>query len=263
MRRYGYPVALALVCVLSACSSTPPNTTSIQADAGTKAYWENPDWQALLLGAVQSVVHQPTDTDKTPITGVNGMVRFTLDGGAIEDPQVVASTGYADLDKLMLQQVASAKPPETWGPHASEPHEFELLLDMLTPLDSLQYNIYRAIDYQKVYPKYPIIAGSTGNTTVGFDYLDGKASNIAMTGSSKSRDLDRAAVGAVTRAVLPPAPMSYTGKPIHMEVIVCYTLFLSPPDMVVNPCPTEKNVIVVRGTRIKRTTVETGFGGYR
>lgn len=263
MRGYGCPIALALVCALSACSSTLPNTAPTQADAGAKAYWENPDWQSLLLGDIQSVVHQPTDTDKTPITGVNGMVRFTLDGSAIKDPQIVASTGYSDLDKLMLQQVMSAKPPETRGPHASEPHEFELLLDMLTPLDWLQYNVYRAIDYRKVYPKDPIIKGDTGNTTVDFDYLDGKANNIAMTGSSKNRDLDKAAVGAVTRAVLPPAPMTYTGKPIHVEVIVCYTLFLSPPDTTVNPCPTEKNVIVVRGTRIKRTTVETSFGGYR
>lgn len=263
MRGYGYPIAFLMACALNGCGSTPPNTTSTQADAGAKAYWENPDWQSLLLGDIQSVVHQPIDTDKTPITGVNGMVRFTLDDGAIKDPQIVASTGYADLDKLMLQQVASAKPPETRGSHASEPHEFELLLDMLTPLDWLQYNVYRAIDYQKVYPKYPILAGATGNTTVDFDYLDGKANNIAMTGSSKSKDLDRAAVGAVTRAVLPPAPMTYTGKPIHMEVIVCYTLFTSPPDTIVNPCPAEKNVIVVRGTRIKRTTVETLMGGYR
>lgn len=250
MRRYGYPVALALVCALSACGSTPPNTTSVRADAGAKAYWENPDWQSLLLGDIQSVVHQPTDTDKTPITGVNAMVRFTLADGVIKDPQIVASTGYGDLDKLMLQQVASAKPPETRGPHASESHEFELLLDMLTPLDSLQYNIYRAIDYQKVYPKDPIIRGDTGNTTVDFDYLDGKASNIAMTNSSKSRDLDRAAVGAVTRAVLPPAPMTYIGKPIHMEVLVCYSLIFSRTD-VKNPCPTNKDVIQVLGTRIR------------
>lgn len=259
MRRYGYPLVFALACALSACGSAPPNATPTQADANSKAYWENPDWQEFLLGTVQSVVHQPDSS--TPITGVNAMVRFTLDGGVIKDPQIVASTGYADLDKLMLQQVASAKLPRPRGAHADEPHEFELLLDMLTPLDWLQYNVYRAIDAWKVYPRDPIIAGSTGDTVVDFDYLDGKASNIAMTGSSKNKDLDRAAVGAVTRAVLPPAPMSYTGKPIHMEVVVCYTLFMSPPDTIVNPCPTEKNVIVVMGTRIKRTTLEMGFGG--
>lgn len=256
MRRYGYPIAFLLSCALSACGSAPAGV-----NPDTRAYWSDPFWQEALLSTVQSAVHQP-DTG-TPIIGVNGMVRFTVSEGVIEHPEIIASTGYANLDKLMLQQVASAKPPETWGPHASEPHEFELLLDMLTPLDSLQYNIYRAIDYQKVYPKDPIIRGDTGNTTMDFDYLDGKASNIAMTGSSKSRDLDRAAIGAVTKAVLPPAPMTYTGKPIHMEVIVCYTLFMSPPDTIVNPCPTEKNVIVVKGTRIKRTTVETRFSGYR
>lgn len=250
MPRYGYPIAFLLTCALSACGSAPPHATPTQADAGSKAYWENPDWQSLLLGDIQSVVHQPTDTDKTPITGVNAMVRFTLADGVIKDPQIVASTGYGDLDKLMLQQVASAKPPETWGPHASESHEFELLLDMLTPLDSLQYNIYKAIDNYKVYPKDGIIAGATGNTTVGFDYLDGKANNIALTGSSKNKDLDKAAIGAVTRAVLPPAPMTYIGKPIHMEVLVCYSLIFSRTD-VKNPCPTNKDVIQVLGTRIR------------
>lgn len=263
MGRYGYPAALLLACALSACGSAPPSATPLRPATDSKAYWENPDWQALLLGAVQSVVHQPTDTTSTPITGVNAMVRFTVANGTIENPEIAASTGYADLDKLMLLQVASAKPPKTWGLHASEPHEFELLLDMLTPLDSLQYNIYRAIEYQKVYPKEEILTGTVGNNTVDFDYRDGKASNIALITSSKSSYLDRASLDAVTRAVLPLAPTAYTGKPIHMEVVLCYTLFESPPDMIVNQCPTAKNVIVVHGTRIKRTTVETRFGGYR
>lgn len=243
MRRYGYPIALLLSCALSACGSAPAGV-----NPDTRAYWSDPFWQEALLSTLQSAVHQP-DTG-TPIIGVNGMVRFTVSEGVIKHPEIVASTGYANLDKLMLQQVASAKPPETWGPHAGEPHEFELLLDMLTPLDSFQYNIYRAIDYQKVYPKDGILAGATGNTTVDFDYLDGKANNIAMTGSSKSRDLDKAAMTAVTKAVLPPAPLAYADKPVHIKVTFCYSLIFSPTD-IKNPCPTNKDVIQVIGTRVR------------
>lgn len=258
MRRYGYPLAFLLACALSGCGSAPPQA---QASQDIHAYWNNPFWQENLLSAVQSAVHQPDEG--TPITGINGMVRFTVANGAIESPAIVASTGYADLDKLMLQQVASVKPPKTSGLHASEPHEFELLLDMLTPFDSFQYNIYRAIDNYRLYPREGIMAGATGNTTVDFDYLDGKANNITMTSSSKNRDLDKAAIGAVMKAVLPPASAVYAGKPMHMEVVFCYSLATS-PTVIKNKCPTDKNVIAVEGARIMRTSVETtGFGGYR
>lgn len=257
MRRYGYLLSLLLACALSGCSSAPPQA---RASQDVHAYWNNPFWQERLLYAVQSAVHQP-DTG-TPITGVNGMVRFTVANGAIESPAIVASTGYADLDKLMLQQVASVKPPKTSGPHASEPREFELLLDMLTPFDSFQYNVYRAIDEYRLYPREGIIAGATGNTIVDFDYQDGKANNIAIASSSRNRDLDKAAIGAVGKAILPPAPQAYSGKPVHMEVVFCYSLATSPTD-IKNKCPTDKNVIAVEGARIMRTTVETiGFGGY-
>lgn len=247
MRRYGYPLVFALACALSACASKP-------ADPNAHAYWANPFWQESLLSAVQSMVHQPDGS--TPIVGVNGMVRFTVADGIIKDPAIVASTGYADLDKLLLQQVASAKPPKTWGPHAHEPHEFELLLNMLTPFDSFQYNVYRAISNYRLYPRDGIIAGATGITTVDFDYLDGKANNIAVTGSSKSRDLDKAAIGAVTKAVMPSAPPAYAGKSMHMEVVFCYTINNSPG------CPAGKNIIDVRAARGTWSTMEEmGFGG--
>ncbi|HET7176631.1 MAG TPA: hypothetical protein VFK21_11565 [Gammaproteobacteria bacterium] len=206
------------------------------------------------MSAVQSMVHQ-TDGG-TSIVGVNGMVRFTVTDGAIENPEIVASTGYADLDKLMLQQVASAKPPKTWGPHAHEPHEFELLLDMLTPFDSFQYHVYRAIDAWKVYPRDPIIAGSTGDTVVDFDYLDSKAQNIVIALASKDKELNKASVNAVSKAKLPAAPPDYVGKNVHMEVVFCYTINNSPG------CPAGKNVIDVRAARGAWSTVETVFGGY-
>lgn len=251
MRRYGYPLAFLLACALSGCGSAP---TQAQASQDIHAYWNNPFWQERLLYAVQSVVHQ-SDTG-TPITGVNGMVRFTVANGAIESPAIVASTGYAALDQLMLQQVASAKPPETRGPHAGEPHEFELLLDMLTPYDSFQYSVYRAIDWQKVYPKDPIISGSTGDTVVDFDYLDAKAQNIVIALKSKDKDLDGASINVVSKAELPAAPPGYTGKSVHMEVVFCYTINNSPS------CPSGRNVIGVRAARGSWSTVETVFGGY-
>jgi hypothetical protein len=243
MNKRGLSLIILLACALSACGSTPSGV-----NPSTQAYWSDPWWQTSLLSAVQSVVHQ-TDMTGTPITGVNATVRFTLANGVIEYPEIVISTGNVDLDNLMLQQVASARPPKTIGPHAGEPHEFELQLDMLTPFDSFQYNVYRAIDAQKIYPKEAVIGGHGGNTTVDFDYLDAKAQNIVKTKSSGDKGMDKAAIDAVTRAILPVPPPDYSGKLLHMEVVVCYSLE-TPQNEVNNRCPMGENVIAVIGTRI-------------
>ncbi len=100
-----------------------------------------------------------------------------------------------------------------------------------------------------------------GMTTLGFDYLDGKLSNaIAMTTSSNSKELDKASLGAVTKASMPPVPSAYEGKSMHIQVLFCYTLYTSlygsTPSMK-NQCPTQRNMIVVHGIRIKSTTVRT------
>lgn len=248
MRRWQYLAAFVLACGLSACGSTPTHQAS-------QAYWDEPYWQERLLHAVQSMVHTPADTTPIPAGGIQGTVRFTLAEGVIENPEIVISTGDPQLDALLLQQVASAQPPKPVGPHAGEAHEFELQLDMLTPFEAFQYSVYAAIDLWKIYPKEAIIEGATGDTTLDFDYLDGKANDIAMTTSSRNKDLDKASIGAVTKAVLPPAPQAYAGKPIHMEVMFCYSIATSPTN-IINKCPAGNNVIVVHAYRIRYTTSE-------
>src|SRR5579859_4775275 len=224
MPRWRYLAAFVLACGLSACGSAPVHPAS-------QAYWDEPYWQEQLLYAVQSMVHTPADTTPIPAGGIHGTVRFTLVDGVVELPEVTVSTGDPDLDRLMLQQVVLAQVPKPTGSHAGEPHEFELQLDMPTPYESFRYSVYAAIERQKIYPKDPIIAGATGNTTVDFDYLDGKANNIAMTISSKNKDLDKSSIGAVAKAALPSAPEIYAGKSMHMEVVFCYSLIFSPSNI--------------------------------
>ena len=213
----------------------------------------NPYWQAEMFEAVQCTVHLPDDTTSPATPDVHGTVKFLFANGKIEDPEIVASTGNPDLDKLMLQQVVTAKIPKPFGLHTGQPHAFELPLEMFTPYESFQYNVYAAIDRTKFYSRDAILKGDTGRTTVDFDYLDGKALNIVIAKSSGSKYLDQPSVDAVSRAVLPAAPPGYAGKTVPMEVIVCYCLNSS------KSCPTGKNVIVVEGTRIVRTTVETYY----
>lgn len=245
MARYRHLAAFVLVCGLSACGSAPVQQAS-------RAYWDEVWWQEHLLRTVQSVVHTPSDTTPIPAGGIHGTVRFTFDNGTIENPEIVTSTGDPYLDRLMLQQVAAAQGPKPVGPHASEPHEFELDLDMPTPFDAFQYSIYTAIDSRKIYPKDGIVAEATGNATVDFDYQDGKASGIVMTVGSRNEDLNKSSIDAVKTATLPPAPQDYAGKPVHMEVVFCYSMATSPTN-IINKCPVGNNVIVVQAYRIEWT----------
>lgn len=252
MRGFAFPSAATLAFLLGACSLTPT-----QGGAGAHAYWSDPSWQAQLLRSVQSVVHQADGA--TPIVGVNAMVRFTLVDGIIKNPQIVASTGYTDLDTLLLRQVASANLPKPVGPHANEPHEFELLLDMPSPFDSMLDNIYRAIDDQKVFPKSAIIDGAVGDTTVDFDYLDAQVRHVVITRSSGNDELDKASADAVAKAAFPPTPHTYAGKSTHLAVVFCYSIAYSRTE-IRNVCPDGANVIDVEAVLVAESRSAIGGG---
>jgi len=244
---------LAAAFSLAACSSTPVETDSAEPvthfDPAKDPYWQDPRWDKALLDAIQSVVHDPVDAADTSAPGLHATVKFAFLDGAIEYPEITASTGKQDLDKLMLRQVASAKVPRPTGIGTDQPHEFELDLQMLTPFESFQDGIYATIDTWKIYPVDAIRDGWQGSATVSFDYLDGKAGNIVVTKSSGNKDLDRASLAIVTRATLPPTPAGYVGKTLHMEATFCYALYQSENDR--KRCPTGSNVILVTGTRIR------------
>lgn len=249
MRRISYQAVFVLACALSACSSAPkplfdPAQQLFNPD--TDPYWSDPKWDAALLDAVQSVVLNPVDPTDRSTPSLHGEVQFTLVDGKIENPEITKSTGDPAMDKLMLEQVASASPPKTTGPHAGETHDFALALDMSTPFEALEYAVYTAIDHYKVYPKGAILGGEQGLTTVSFDYLDGKASNITVTKSSRSESLDAASIWSISKAVLPLSPEAYIGKTLHMEALVCYSLNNA------YPCPAGKHAIEVRGTIVRR-----------
>jgi len=250
MRGFRTQAAFILACALSSCGSAPPlaNKPPLFSD---QAYWTNPFWQAELFSAVQSVVHLPADVTSPAAPGIHGTVKFLFANGKIEDPEIVASTGDPDLDKLLLQQVVTAKIPKPYGLHTDQPHEFELPLEMFTPYKSFEYNVYAEIDRKQEYPRDPLLQDIMGITALDFDYLDAKASHIVMVKSSGNKQLDKASLGAVTKAKLPAAPPGYAGKTLHMVVIVCYDINYA------KKCPTGKNVIVMEGTRIVRRTVVT------
>ena len=258
-------LALLVLGGITACGSVPATHGADEPtgrfDPGKDPYWEDPKWDNTLLTAVQSVAHDPADPAAMATPGLHATVKFTYLNGTIEYPEVVTGTGDPELDKLLLHQVASAQIPlPSAGLETDKPHEFVLDLDVPTPFESFQSSVYAAIDARKVYPKETLISAMTGDTRVDFDYLDGKASGIAMTASSNSKDLDKASVNSVTKAVFPQAPAAYAGKTLHMQALFCYTMTLADNGStftVKNQCPVGRNVIVVQGTRFKTTGVQT------
>ncbi len=248
MREYRNLAILVLACALSACGSAPPqaNKPSLFSE---QAYWMNPYWQAEMFAAVQRVARLPANAASPATPGIHGTVKFLFDNGAVKDPVIVESTGNPQLDKLLLQQVVTAKVPKPFGLHVDQPHEFELSLEMFTPYESFEYNVYAAIDRKQDYPRDPILQDIMGITALDFDYLDAKASHIVMVKSSGNKQLDKASLGAVSKAELPAAPPGYAGKTLHMIVIFCYDINYA------EKCPTGENVIDVEGTRIMRRRV--------
>lgn len=240
---------LVLMAGIAGCASAPGRDADATAphrfDPAADPYWLDPVWAKALLDAAQSVVQYPAPPTDMKTVGPQVTIKFTFADGAIKDPAIIAGTGDPTLDDLLLKQVSSAQVPKPAGLHTDEPHGFLLDLDMLTPFESFQRSVYSAIDRYKIYPKDAVFAGTMGQTTVDFDYIDGKANGIAIVKSSNNHVLDKASLNTVTNAIMPPVPPAYAGRNMHMEVVVCYAL--NDPKL----CPVANNVILVFGARIR------------
>jgi TonB family protein len=217
----GWLLGLIPSVVLTACSSVP------KAGDASGAYWQDQGWDEKLLDSVQAVIHYPIDSAGYPIgrpVSVHGKVEFTYVDGKIADPEMAESTGRPDLDSIMLEQLSGAKLPAAFGPHAGEPHAFQLELTMPSPLEEFSYEQKVAVDRAKVYPKDAILNGAQGVTTVFFDNVGGKAADVHMVKSSGYKSLDMAALEAVKHAQLPSPPNWYVAKPLHFQIAICYSL---------------------------------------
>ena len=208
----------------------------------SKPYWEDENWDSTLFKTVQAAVRYPADLPDQSIQSAHAKVEFTFVDGRITDPEIAESTGYPDLDAAMLRQVASASVPKAFGPHATEPHSFAMQLEVPTPFEAFSYAEATAIDARKFYPKQALLEGAEGSVVVSFTYLDGKVSDVAIATSSKDKSLDNAAIQAISNARFPPPPPGYASKPLHMKVLLCYSLGSS------NICPETKRIVQVVNT---------------
>jgi TonB family protein len=210
---------LALLGGLAACGSLPSSSQD------TTPYWQDQQWDQALFKAVQASIHYPPDAIDRGAGSVHGKVDFTYIDGRIEDPQLAESTGHPDLDAALIKQVAAANDlPKAKGTHATEPHAFELELDMRMPLEELEYTLQSAIHANMFYPKEAVMEGAQGTPSVNFQYLDGKASDVIIAKTSGDKFLDAAALRTVSTAKLPSPPPAFAGHPLNMQIAICYSL---------------------------------------
>ncbi|MGH7239660.1 MAG: energy transducer TonB [Candidatus Saccharimonadales bacterium] len=88
----------------------------------------------------------------------------------------------------------------------------------------LMDEIRQALTKSVEYPRSALMRGETGRTVISFDYLDGKVSNSAILQSSGFHDLDYAAISAMQRASIPPAPPAFEGKLLHLHDYLDFSL---------------------------------------
>ncbi len=89
--------------------------------------------------------------------------------------------------------------------------------------DSLQARIREAIHSSFRYPEAARVTGTHGTAVVGFLYRDRSALAIRIIQSSLSSVLDRAAIGIVRDAEMPP-PGKLAGQTLSLEVPVVFDL---------------------------------------
>ena len=92
-----------------------------------------------------------------------------------------------------------------------------------TILAEFEASMKAAIDAAKVYPKEAILAGETGTVTVSFDYVNGVVSNVKIDKGSGARSLDKSAMNAVNKALMPPKPADLAGVN-HFTIVVNFSL---------------------------------------
>ncbi len=102
---------------------------------------------------------------------------------------------------------ATAEPSGAAAPSASE-------------IAAFQSGMRRAVKAALVYPPAARMAGQKGEVHVGFDYIDGAASNVTATASSGLPILDRAAVATVQSAQFPAPPAAMAHRALHLTITV-------------------------------------------
>ncbi|HET7175984.1 MAG TPA: TonB C-terminal domain-containing protein [Gammaproteobacteria bacterium] len=188
----------------------------LTACAGSLHYWDDRKWVAEMYHAVQQGIYLPADIDPK-IQYHDATVQFTYADGALQDAEVVKSSGSEIVDAAIQSQIGAIHVPVPPGPPDVEPHRFQMDVHMQMALEAYTWALHRAIFAAAHNPG----GTSVGRVLLDFDYTGGKASNITVTQTSGASEIDKAAVDAVAHAKLPPTPAAFS-KITHFVIGFCF-----------------------------------------
>ncbi len=124
----------------------------------------------------------------------------------------------------VLQQTAMTQ--QTTPPHAPAAPVHQAPAPNLSPhaLDAWEARVHQAVQNALIYPNAARLMHREGRTRVRFEYGHNAVSSAAVAESSGSSSLDQAALGAVTRAVLPLPPPEIAGQTRSLILWVNFSL---------------------------------------
>ena len=91
-------------------------------------------------------------------------------------------------------------------------------------LHAWEARVHQAVQNALIYPNAARLMHREGRTRVRFEYDHNAVSGAAVAESSGSSSLDQAALGAVTRAVMPPPPPEIAGQTRSLILWVNFSL---------------------------------------
>ena len=136
-------------------------------------------------------------------------------------PAAVRSVPVAPAPAPPAPAPPVAKPPAAASPTHAEP----AAPAQPSPgaMAAFQAGMRRAVHDALVYPPAARMAGQTGEVRVGFDFLDGSVSNVAVAAPSGLPLLDRAALATVQAAHYPQPPPELAHRPLHLAIAVHFS----------------------------------------
>jgi hypothetical protein len=202
---------IAALVLVGGCSTEP-----------SVPYWQDPDWQQVLLDAIHKNVVYPTPISAdTPPIG-EGTAAFDVSGGKLTNVQLTRSTGYSRLDQAIISGLQKTTPPAVSGKYDSTEHHFELTLQMQPDTDQFRGVLYDAVTEVMKLPS-SAIADHPEFIFVNATYLNGSFTNVEMQLPDASDELKRTFTEKFNSSHLPLPPSNLKDKTIDVSMNFCVT----------------------------------------
>ena len=166
------------------------------------------------------------------LSGQQGIVvaHFQYLNGTVLNPSIEKSSKWPALDKAVLDELLHIKLPlpPSWA--------LDKKLGFRVPIC---FSLGRTPSCAGIVTEVRYVPSGTTTTTtttthqpcadIGFDYQNGKISNVRLIHSSGDVDIDKDALSRISRGDFPPPPENQKDQASNFEIPVCYSNKQPPP----------------------------------